>query len=106
MMFIKTYSGAGKTTLLNVLTFRNSGNLKMSGQRSVNGVTVTPDMLTSVSAYVQQEDLFIGTLTVKEHLVFQALVRMHKHIPYKTRMDRVNEVILEVIFYCCGTSRH
>lgn len=70
----------------------------MSGQRSVNGVSVTPDMLTSVSAYVQQEDLFIGTLTVKEHLVFQALVRMHAHIPYKTRMDRVEEVIVEVLF--------
>lgn len=90
-------SGAGKTTLLNCLTFRNTGKLRMSGQRSVNGVAVTPDMLTSVSAYIQQEDLFIGTLTVREHLVFQALVRMHAHIPHKTRMDRVEEVIVEVI---------
>ena len=32
---------------------------------------ITPKSLTSVSAYVQQDDLFIGTLTVQEHLNFQ-----------------------------------
>ena len=34
---------------------------------------VTPNNLTAVSAYVQQDDLFIGTLTVKEHLTFQVV---------------------------------
>ncbi|CAA9998301.1 unnamed protein product [Nesidiocoris tenuis] len=64
-------SGAGKTTLLNALTGRTSSKMKLTGQRSINGVPVDERSLTSVSAYVQQEDLFIGTLTVKEHLVFQ-----------------------------------
>ena len=41
------------------------------GNRFANGVPVTPNSLTSVSAYVQQDDLFIGTLTVREHLNFQ-----------------------------------
>lgn len=65
-------SGAGKTTLLNVLNFRNRGNLTVSGNVMVNGMPITsPLQLAAISGYVQQDDLFIGTLTVKEHLKFQ-----------------------------------
>lgn len=64
-------SGAGKTTLLNTLTFRSPASVSVSGTRCVNGIPVNSSSLTSISAYVQQDDLFIGTLTVKEHLVFQ-----------------------------------
>ena len=67
-----------------------------SGARYANGNQVTPNSLTSVSAYIQQDDLFIGSLTVKEHLTFQALVRMDKDIPYKERMKRVETVAKEV----------
>ena len=57
-------SGAGKTTLLNALTFRNLSGLEVvSGNRYANGHVVTPTSLTSVSAYIQQEDLFIGKKT-------------------------------------------
>ena len=59
-------------------------------------MTVTPNSLTSVSAYVQQDDLFIGTLTVREHLNFAAAVRMDKHLSHKQRMDRVEEVMQEL----------
>ncbi len=64
-------SGAGKTTLLNCLTFRNTGKLKVSGERNLNGAKVNTDTLARISGYVQQDDLFIPTLTVKEHLEFQ-----------------------------------
>jgi ABC-type bacteriocin/lantibiotic exporter with double-glycine peptidase domain len=64
-------SGAGKTTLLNCLTFRNTGKLKIKGERYLNGVEVNTDILSQISSYVQQNDLFIPTLTVKEHLQFQ-----------------------------------
>lgn len=64
-------SGAGKTTLLNCLTFRNTGKLKVSGQRYINGALVNTDKLARISGYVQQDDLFIPTLTVTEHLEFQ-----------------------------------
>ena len=49
--------------------------MQASGVRLANNKEVTPNNLTAVSAYVQQDDLFIGTLTVKEHLTFQ--VDMH-----------------------------
>ncbi|CAG7696963.1 unnamed protein product [Allacma fusca] len=87
-------SGAGKTTLLNVLTFRNTRKLNISGDIFVNGVPVkNSEMLSSISAYVQQDDLFIGTLTVREHLIFQARLRMDRHFSFTDRVKRVDEVI-------------
>jgi len=95
-------SGAGKSTLLNTLLFRNLGGLKATGTRLANNKEVTPNSLTAVSAYVQQDDLFIGTLTVKEHLTFQALVRMDSEIPTKQRMKRVDTVIHELGLTKCA----
>ena len=89
-------SGAGKTTLLNCLNFRNSGNLKVSGKRCINGSPISTDSLARLSGYVQQDDLFIGTLTVYEQLRFQALLRMEKGMPYAQRMERVEKVIQEM----------
>ncbi|PSN52311.1 Protein white [Blattella germanica] len=101
LLAIMGSSGAGKTTLLNTLMFRSSPNLQVSGHRALNGAPVSSSALASLSAYVQQDDLFIGTLTVKEHLVFQALVRMDRDIPYRTRMTRVNDVISELALTKC-----
>lgn len=66
-------SGAGKTTLLNILNFRNRGKLKVKGDVKINGKVADWEMITRHSGYVQQEDLFISTLTVKEHLNFMVL---------------------------------
>ena len=65
-----SYSGAGKTTLMNTLANQNISSLRISGTIKVNGQEIGNKM-KSISAYVQQEDLFIGTLTVKEHIYFQ-----------------------------------
>ena len=67
------YSGSGKTTLLNVLSHRNISNVDVSGTVCLNGKPVSFD-INNISAYVQQEDLFIGTLTVREHLMFQVSI--------------------------------
>lgn len=101
LLAIMGSSGAGKTTLLNTLTFRTPGGVVATGTRALNGQPATPDALTALSAYVQQQDLFIGTLTVREHLVFQAMVRMDRHIPYAQRMKRVQEVIQELALSKC-----
>lgn len=34
------------------------------------------ERITNVSGYVQQEELFLPTLTVKEHLLLQARLRL------------------------------
>ena len=71
-----------------------------SGRCYANGNQVTPNSLTSVSAYIQQDDLFVGTLTVREHLTFQACLRMDPDIPYTQRIQRVQEVAKEVSTKC------
>lgn len=101
LLAIMGSSGAGKTTLLNTLTFRNSSNVIVSGQRAANGIPINSSTLASLSAYVQQDDLFIGTLTVREHLIFQALVRMDRHIPIYQRMQRVEDVIADLALAKC-----
>jgi ABC-type multidrug transport system ATPase subunit len=46
--------------------------LKIDGDIKVNGQLVkSQKSLAAISGYVQQDDLFVGTLTVKEHLIFQ-----------------------------------
>ena len=58
--------------MLNVLNFRNRGNLKITGDVKINGNLIASyDALASISGYIQQEDLFIGTIKVKELLKFQ-----------------------------------
>lgn len=67
---ILLYSGAGKTTLMNVLAHRNISQMEVTGTVEVNDHPIGLQINT-MSAYVQQEDLFIGSLTVREHLTFQ-----------------------------------
>ena len=88
-------SGSGKTTLLNVLTTRNTGGLDISGDVKVNGLPIGHG-ITSLSAYVQQEDLFVGVLTVREHLWFQAMLRMDNNLTDEERQERVDEVTKEL----------
>jgi ABC-type multidrug transport system ATPase subunit len=48
--------------------------LKISGDIKVNGQLINSTAaLSSISGYVQQEDLCMGTLKVKEHLKFQVI---------------------------------
>ncbi|KAK2147165.1 hypothetical protein LSH36_566g01069 [Paralvinella palmiformis] len=64
--------GSGKTTLLNCLTKRNLGSLKVKGSVLVNGQEIGED-INRISGYVQQDNAFLGTLTVREHLWFNQL---------------------------------
>ncbi len=91
-------SGAGKTTLLNFLTMRNNGNLKASGVVKLNGKVInSSDELASISGYVQQDDIFIGTIKVKEHLRFQAMLKLGKSYTTEEKNERVQEVLRDVI---------
>ena len=75
--FNKFFITKGKTTLLNVLNFRNRSQLRVNGEIKINGEVLNSfDKIASISGYVQQDDLFIGTLKVKEHLLFQVYYRI------------------------------
>ncbi|TKR93166.1 hypothetical protein L596_007670 [Steinernema carpocapsae] len=88
-------SGAGKTTLLNTLLQRNLRGLNVTGEILVNGREVGRG-ITTISSYVQQEDLFVGTLTVREHLMIQANLRLPPRMKAKEKKERVDQVIDEM----------
>lgn len=82
---------------MNVLNFRNRGALKITGDVKINGSVVqSRAALASHSGYVQQEDLFMGTLKVKEQLRFQAQLRMSKSSSNEEKKQRVEDVMNDV----------
>lgn len=95
-------SGAGKSTLMNVLTFRNRGKLKIDGDIRVNGVPVGKSKIANISTYVQQDDLFVGTMTVREQLTFRAMLRMDKRKHAHERLQKVDEVLHELGLQKCA----
>ena len=109
-MAIMGASGAGKTSLLNTLAHRNQSNLTWSGELCdkwgrdmqmpfdhldhvhitagdirVNGVNVSKSQLKLVSAYVQQDDYFIGTLTVREVMMFHVSMTLGEVMMFHVR---------------------
>ncbi|RVE75979.1 hypothetical protein OJAV_G00004260 [Oryzias javanicus] len=64
-------TGSGKTSLLDVIAGRKDPAGLRQGQVLVDGKVVTSELRLS-SAYVVQDDILMGTLTVKENLLFSA----------------------------------
>ncbi len=56
-----------------MLTQRNLGKLIIDGDVFINGEKIKSKILRRISAYVQQDDIFVGTLTVEEHLHFNVI---------------------------------
>lgn len=91
LMAIMGSSGAGKSTLMNILTRRNMSGLTITGKVEVNGVPMADD-ISNISAYIQQNDVFVGALTVLEHLQFHARLKLSK-LHRNDQKERIEEVI-------------
>ncbi|KAI9501389.1 P-loop containing nucleoside triphosphate hydrolase protein [Coemansia spiralis] len=68
-------SGAGKTTLLNTLSGRLQGG-RLYGDIKFNGAKRVPHDFKRMLAYVEQDDLLHGALTVEETLMASARLRL------------------------------
>ncbi|KAL6487515.1 hypothetical protein MHYP_G00041410 [Metynnis hypsauchen] len=68
-------TGSGKTSLLDVIAGRKDPQGLKSGQVLVDGAIVTSSLRLS-SAYVVQNDVLMGTLTVRENLAFSANLQL------------------------------
>jgi len=94
MLAIMGPSGCGKTTLLDTLSGRQASSVDVSGQILMNG---HPSHLGyGKTAYVTQDEMMVGTLTVREYLSYTALLRLPKEWSYSDKMVRVLDV-LEVL---------
>jgi ABC-type multidrug transport system ATPase subunit len=73
MVAIMGPSGSGKTTLLNTLAHRAAAaGATTRGDILTNGQPIDWSQLRHLSAYVEQEDALIGSLTVRETMDFAA----------------------------------
>nr|UOU03359.1 ATP-binding cassette subfamily G-like 8 [Brachionus rubens] len=95
MLALMGSSGSGKTTLLNALNYSVKDSMSVNGKIMLNGCKADPIKMSMVSCYIQQDDLFFGTLTVREHLIFQAMLRMDKSLSKDSKLRRVNQVLKE-----------
>lgn len=88
-------SGAGKTSLFDCLSGRNNAALTANPNAiTINGEPFNRDMRQLVT-YVLQADLFYETLTVYEHLLFQARLRMGKTHTKQECVDQVETIMKE-----------
>ncbi|CAI4216012.1 unnamed protein product [Parascedosporium putredinis] len=82
MLAIMGPSGSGKTTLLNALAHRiAAAGAETTGQILVNGQKSNSNMIRNLSAYVEQEDALIGSVTVRETMVFSARLALPSDAP-------------------------
>ncbi|GAV46590.1 hypothetical protein ZYGR_0A01820 [Zygosaccharomyces rouxii] len=72
-------SGAGKTTLLNTLAKRVNVGV-VTGDMLINGKPVDSSFERR-TGYVQQQDIHIAEMTVRESLIFSARLRRPQSIP-------------------------
>jgi len=89
-------SGAGKTTLLNYLSGKMlAHNLKSEGETLINGKnTKESTNYLEFTAFVQQDDVLMETLTVKECLEYSAMLKYSAN-PEK-REQRLEELLEEL----------
>ncbi|GKU06341.1 abc transporter cdr4 [Fusarium langsethiae] len=84
-------SGAGKTTLLDVLATRVTMGV-VSGNTHIDGKSTDASFQHRVG-YVQQQDLHLNTMTVREALEFSALLRQSAEISRQDKLNYVEQVI-------------
>ena len=94
-------SGAGKTTLLNYLSGREiSKNLDKNGIIKVNGQNAESIRnFSSISAYVQQDDILFQTMTVYECLEFAAKLKLPDTV---NKTARVGKLIADLKLSKCA----
>ncbi|KAI8060331.1 hypothetical protein BC940DRAFT_350622 [Gongronella butleri] len=88
-------SGAGKSTLLDILARKHKRGVT-SGHVLVNGQVPPARQFRRVSSYVDQDDNLMGTLTVRETLMYAAMLRLPRKMPLKHKQRRVQEIMQEL----------
>ncbi|XP_010007699.1 PREDICTED: ATP-binding cassette sub-family G member 2, partial [Nestor notabilis] len=87
-------TGSGKTSLLDILAARKDPH-GLSGDILINGAP-QPANFKCTSGYVVQDDVVMGTLTVRENLKFSAALRLPKSVKEHEKNERVNQIIKEL----------
>jgi ABC-type multidrug transport system ATPase subunit len=95
LMAIMGGSGAGKTTCLDILAGKSKRG-ETTGNFYINGVNIDPKAIRKYVGYVDQEDRLLGTLTVRESLMYSALLRLPKSMSLEAKKVRVQQTLEEL----------
>ncbi|XP_025920614.1 ATP-binding cassette sub-family G member 2 isoform X3 [Apteryx rowi] len=87
-------TGSGKSSLLDILAARKDP-YGLSGDILINGAP-QPANFKCTSGYVVQDDVVMGTLTVRENFQFSAALRLPKSVKEQEKNERVNQIIKEL----------
>ncbi|XP_077207207.1 broad substrate specificity ATP-binding cassette transporter ABCG2-like isoform X2 [Paroedura picta] len=87
-------TGSGKSSLLDVLAARKDP-AGLSGDVLIDG-TQQPPNFKCISGYVVQDDVVMGTMTVRENLLFSAALRLPNSISFPEKEERVTQIIHEL----------
>ncbi|KAK2817168.1 hypothetical protein Q5P01_025359 [Channa striata] len=87
-------TGSGKSSFLDILAARKDPS-GLSGEVLIDGAPQPPNF-KCLSGYVVQEDVVMGTLTVRENLRFSAALRLPGSVPQSEKEARVNHLIKEL----------
>ncbi len=88
-------SGGGKSTLLDILAQKNKSG-KRTGTVKVGGENLSPAALRSITGYVDQEDILLPSMTVRESIAFSAKLRLPESMTTAQKMKRVDEIISQL----------
>lgn len=97
MVALMGASGAGKSTLLDVLAGRKTGG-KIEGEIFLNGY-LKDEFFARQNGYVEQTNVFLPTLTVRETIAFSANMRLSQDICKQERENRVDEIMEQLGLY-------
>ncbi|XP_061439038.1 broad substrate specificity ATP-binding cassette transporter ABCG2-like isoform X2 [Rhineura floridana] len=87
-------TGSGKSSLLDILAARKDPH-GLSGNVLINGAP-QPANFKCISGYVVQDDVVMGTLTVRENFQFSAALRLPKTVREQEKKERVDQILKEL----------
>ncbi|KAI7749560.1 hypothetical protein M8C21_021927 [Ambrosia artemisiifolia] len=100
IMAIMGPSGSGKSTLLDALAGRLSKNVVMAGNILLNGEKKS--LSYGAVAYVTQEDVLMGTLSVRETITYSAHLRLPSTMTKEEVEDTIEGTIMEMGLEDCA----
>jgi len=96
-------TGSGKSSLLDVLAGRKDPR-GLSGEVLINGSSL-PKNFKRISGYVVQQDICVGTLTVRENLWFSANMRLPKSMTKQEKSDIIENTLLDLGLSNCADTK-
>uniref|UniRef100_H2YBJ3 ABC transporter domain-containing protein n=1 Tax=Ciona savignyi TaxID=51511 RepID=H2YBJ3_CIOSA len=96
-------TGSGKSSLLDILAGRKDP-AGLSGNVLINSRPL-PSNFKRISGYVVQQDIVIGTLTVRENLWFSANLRLPRSVSNKDKKKRIQEILYDLGLTMCADTK-